>query len=109
MTPEQRMGTDPHIQAALAELEALIRGQYPSATFEVFHGEDPEGIYLRTTVDVADTDEVVDVFIDRLVDLQVDDGLPVYIIPVRPLARTTEELKARSTRLHGIMAMPPLT
>ena len=30
---------------------------------------------------------VVEVYIDRLLELQIDEGLAVYVVPVRPLAR----------------------
>ena len=41
--------------------------------------------YLVTTVDIADTDEVIAVVGDRLVALQVEEGLPVYVTPLRPI------------------------
>jgi hypothetical protein len=75
------------IQAAVSELQALIQQHYPAATFQVTQGEDPVGTYVLATVDVDDTDDVVDVYMDRLLGLQIDDGLPVYVVPVRPLDR----------------------
>lgn len=77
----------PRIEHAIAELKGLIDRQYPNATFAVRAGEDPEGVYLVATVDVEDMGEVVDVFLDRLVDFQVDEELPVYVLAVRPLER----------------------
>ncbi|HVC80350.1 MAG TPA: hypothetical protein VNL35_07620 [Chloroflexota bacterium] len=74
---------DPRIEAALQELRTLILTRYPTAAFLTFPGDDPAGMYLRATVEVEDTDEVVDVIIDRLLAMQVDEGLPVYVIPVR--------------------------
>ncbi len=76
-----------HMQAAIMELQGLIRQHYPDTTFEVVHGDDPTGIYVLATVDVEDTEAVVDIYIDRLLELQIDAGLAVYIVPVRPLAR----------------------
>jgi hypothetical protein len=73
----------PRMQAALAELQGLIQQAYPTATFAVALGEDPEGLYVLATVDVDDTDAVVDVYIDRLLTLQIDDGLPIYVVPLR--------------------------
>ena len=99
MMPEQHTPHEPRIEAAIAELAELVRRRYPEATFEVTQEEDPEGTYLTATVDVEDTDEVVDVFIDRMVDLQVKDGLPVYVIPVRPIERAAAAYEqARRTR-----------
>jgi hypothetical protein len=51
------------------------------------YGDDPTGIYVLATVDAEDTEAVVDVYIDRLLELQIDAGLAIYVIPVRPLAR----------------------
>ncbi len=45
---------------------------------------------MITTVDVDDTDAVVEVYIDRLLELQIDDGLSVYVVPIRPLDRFTK-------------------
>jgi hypothetical protein len=42
---------------------------------------------VLATVDVEDTEAVMDVYIDRLLELQIDAGLAVYVVPVRPLAR----------------------
>lgn len=86
---------DEQVERALDELRSIIRRRFPEAQFEVFHGEDPEGTYLSAIVDVEDSDEVVDVFIDRLIDMQVEDGLPVYVVPVRPLERVLEEIQRR--------------
>jgi hypothetical protein len=80
---------DTRIAQALDELRELIRGQYPTAAFTVAQGDDPEGIYLTVQVDVVDIDEVVDVFIGRLIDMQVDDDLPIYVIPVEPRTHVT--------------------
>ena len=73
---------------------ALIQRMYDE-------GVDPEGLYLVTTVDIADTDEVMAVVGDRLVELQVDAGLPVYVTPLRPIERVIAQLREREA------AIPP--
>jgi len=83
MVAERHLDQDPRIEAALLELRALIQARYPTAAFLTFHGDDPAGMYLQATVEIDDTDEVVDVIIDRLLAMQVDEGLPVYVLPVR--------------------------
>jgi hypothetical protein len=35
----------------------------------------------------------MDLIIDRLLDLQVEQGLPVYVILLRPIERVREELR----------------
>jgi hypothetical protein len=85
----------PRVEEALQELQRLITARFPQAAFVVEEGFDPEGIYLVTTVDIADTDEVIAVVGDRLVALQVDEGLPVYVTPLRPIERVVAELRER--------------
>src|SRR5215510_16386850 len=87
MRAKQRNLMPPHMQAAIEELQRLIQQHYPEATFQVEPGDDPTGLYVLVTIDVEDTDVVVDVYIDRLLELQIDGGLAVYVVPVRPLAR----------------------
>jgi hypothetical protein len=77
----------PHMQAAIMEVQDLIQQHYPNTTFEVVFGDDPTGIYVLATVDIEDTEAVVDVYIDRLLELQIDAGLAIHVVPVRPLAR----------------------
>jgi len=83
MTAEQFNVTDPRMQAAVTELLDLIRARYPSTTFTVGEFEGPDSVFMRAIVDVDDTDEVTEVFIDRMIDLQVEDGLSIYVVPVR--------------------------
>ena len=87
MTPERRIPITPRMQEAIDELQGLIAARYPAATFEIGEGEDPDGVYLTATVDVEDMGEVVDVFLDRMVDLQVEEELPLFVVAVRPAAR----------------------
>ncbi len=72
---------DERIQQGIAELQGMIRKHFDEAEFTVFRGDDPEGVYVRVTVDVEDTDEVVNIFLERLLELQVEEELPLYVIP----------------------------
>jgi len=83
------------MEEAVHELKGLITARFPQAAFVVEEGYDPEGIYLVTTVDIADTDEVMAVVGDRLVELQVEEGLPVYVTPLRPITRVVAQLRER--------------
>src|SRR5436853_764301 len=95
MRPERDVPLTPRMEEALNELKGTISERFPQASFTVEEGFDPKGIYLVTTVDIADTDEVIAVIGDRLVELQVDEGLPVYVTPLRPIQRVLAELKMR--------------
>jgi len=89
------MRSNEHIEAAIAELRAAVARAFPTATFEVRTGDDPEGVYLLPIVDIEDTDVVFDVVADRLLELQIDERLPVYVFPIRTPERIRADLEAR--------------
>ena len=95
MRTETHRHLSPRMHDAVHELQGLISASFPDATFVVEGGFDPEGIYVVTTVDIPDTDEVITVVGDRLVDLQVDEGLPIYVTPLRPIERVVAQLHER--------------
>ncbi len=78
---------DPRVQRALADLQRRILAVHPTATFAVGPGDEPPGIYLTATIDADEFDDVLDAVIPRLVDVQVDEGLPVYLALEQPLER----------------------
>src|SRR4051794_8324782 len=92
---------DPRIERAIAELQDMVRQQWPTSTFSMSSGEDPEGIYLDAVVDVDDTDDVMDVIVDRLLELQVEEQLPVYVVITR-----TPERTARGMHLQPLQNPP---
>ena len=87
---------NPRIQAALAELRELVLQRFPAATFTVYRGDDPDGIYLTPVVDVEDLDEVIDAVLRRWVDMQVYEGLPVYVVPDWPIERLRQHLRRQA-------------
>ena len=95
MKPESHVPLTPRMEEAGQELKGVITQRFPQAAFVVEEGADPKGIYLVTTVDIADTDEVIDLVGARLVELQVDEGLPVYVTPLRPIERVIAQLRER--------------
>ena len=96
MTTEQLSGIDTRAQDALTELQELIRLHFPTVTFAVSRGEDhADGIHLTTTVDVEDPDDVTDVVIDRVLALQVEEGIPVHVIPIRTPERALQAVQAQ--------------
>ncbi len=100
MTREESNRNNPSIERAVTELQAMIVTRYPDATFAVWQGEDPVGTYLTATVDVPDTDEVTDLIIERLIAMQVEEELPVYVIPVRPITRIQAAQRQREHVAH---------
>jgi hypothetical protein len=85
----------PKMLAAIAEMKKRVRARYPDATFDLAQDdEDPSIIHLITVVDVEDPDEVTDLVIDRMGELLVDEGLPLYVIPIRAPDRVAAMLAA---------------
>jgi hypothetical protein len=75
---------DSRRREAIRELTSLIRRQYPTATFAVAPDPDDSDItILWTTVAVDDRDQVLDLVIERELQLQIEEGVPVYVVPIR--------------------------
>jgi hypothetical protein len=85
---QRRYVDTPRIAQAVDELISLILGRYPNADLTVSEGEDPDGVYITAMVDIEDPDEVTDFIIERTMTLQIDEQLPVYVIPIRAPRRT---------------------
>jgi hypothetical protein len=102
MKTETHIRLTPRMKEAIHELKGLITARFPQAAFVVEEGFDPEGVYLITTVDIADTDDVIAVIGDRLVELQVDEGLPVYVVGANLIAPSFEG--SGCFRLHPIVS-----
>ena len=92
MSPEPKLNLDQATRSAIDEIKATITERYPGASFAVSRGDDPEGIYLRTTIDLDDVDQVLDGILDELYDIQVERALPIYVIPLQPVDRVLESL-----------------
>jgi len=106
MSRERLEESDPRIQQAVAELQALIAARYPTATFSVGPGgENPEGTYLTACVNLDDPDAVLDLVIDRVLELQIEEHLPIHVVPVRTPERVERLLRERHGA--GVPAMPP--
>lgn len=83
---------------ALDEIEARILARYPTATFEVARGDDPPGMYVTVMVDVDYTTEVLDLVTDRLLELQIDERLPLYVVPIHTPERIERAIGDQSAR-----------
>ena len=73
---------DEKTQQVFAEVQARITAAYPEATFTVAVGEDPVGIYVDAYTDAPDGFAVLDLVSDWLVDLHVNEGLAIHVIPL---------------------------
>ncbi len=104
MKQEVQSARDPRVLQAAAELEQLIRSRYPQAAFELIEGEDPPGARLRVTVDVEDVEPVRALYLDRLVELQVEEGIPIYLRTVQPPHRWSPRLGSPAQEIPTVPA-----
>jgi hypothetical protein len=92
------------IQEILEEFEKLIGKAYPEATFDIEFGGEPDGVYLIVTVDLEDTEEVLDVVMDRMLEVQIEERLPVYVLPLRPTGSKYEPGRRQEQTVADIAA-----
>ena len=91
MSNEYERTLDPRRQQAVTELRGMIARQYPTASFDVGPSEeDSQVTHLTATVDLDDPDEVADLVMERMLTLQLDEGIPVYVIPIRTPERVAK-------------------
>jgi hypothetical protein len=69
------------MQAAVAELRAMIESKYPNVEFRVYRGEDPIGVYIEVMTPTDDTLEIGNLISDRELQMQLDEGLAIYVVP----------------------------
>ncbi len=103
-TPVPPDKNDPRIQAALAELRERILRHFPAATFDVHLSPDGDIVWLDAIVDVDDLDEVTDIVLEREVELQVEEGVPVGVMgrwPEERIAEYDRQLAATRAEASG--------
>lgn len=107
MSKEYMHSLDPQRQQAIAELTELVKQHYPTTSFEIGPSEDdPDVTHITATVDIDDPDEVVDLVIDRMLELQIDEGVPVYVIPIRTPERVAALRQHQRPRERSAAQLP---
>jgi hypothetical protein len=85
------------------ELKKTILERHPEATFELGPGgENPTAIFLDAYVDLDDPFEILDEIGERVVDIQVDEGVPLFVMPRQSpdRARAYERQRQSGTRIR---------
>lgn len=100
---ECRVPITSRMEELIAEMKDRISRRFPTTTYEMYQGEDPVGIYLIAIVDTDDLEEVNELFSSRIVDVQVDEGIPLFVItertPERSAALLAREAEERASLL----------
>jgi hypothetical protein len=73
---------DERTQQAIDEVQDVIKAAFPEAAFQVHRGDDPAGIYIDAYTKAESGFDVLDLIGDRLVDLCVDEGLGIHVVPL---------------------------
>lgn len=91
---------DPRAQPAIDEIQQAILKRWPDVTFSIHRGPDnPNGIHMDVFVDEEDPDVVLEGGLtDRLVDILVDDGIPLHVIPLHTHERALAAYAAYKER-----------
>lgn len=98
--------TTSRTREALDEPRGIIADRYPEAAFEVQRGEEPTAFWLVTTVPVEDRYDVIDLFLDRLVEPPVGEAPPVFVDVQRTPEREAAVLAA-ATRPAAVVTSSP--
>lgn len=92
---------DPRLSAAIADLTGLIRRKYPTASFDTARAPDePEIVLLFAIVNTADLDEVLDLVMERVLHYQLDEDLPIHVIPLQDPTAVEDALKRAIRELY---------
>jgi hypothetical protein len=105
MKQKHRASTEdlgPRMESALEELRGMIAERHPTASFEVSRSQDePHNVHLKAIVDLDDADQVLDLVSERLLQLQVEERIPVHVIPIRTPERVLAAMKTRDPAGDG--------
>jgi hypothetical protein len=94
---------DARAQPAIDEIQQAILRRWPDVTFSIHRGPDnPNGIHMDVFVDQEDPDVVLEGLTDRLVDILVDDGIPLHVIPLHTPERALAAVIAYENRYHRL-------
>lgn len=79
MTP---LFVDEKTQRVVTEAQRRIQAVYPEAGFRLSQGDDPVGLYLDVYTDAEESVGVLNVVNNWLVDLSVNEGIVLHVIPL---------------------------
>lgn len=83
MTERWKWAPVKRIKEAAEELKGLVRTKYPDAEFRLARaGNDRYIWHLWTTVDIDDPEEVKALTLHRELDMQDEEHIPLYVIPM---------------------------
>jgi hypothetical protein len=73
---------DERTKQAINEAQDAIKAVFPEAALQVHRGEDPTGFDIDASPKAEHGFDGLDVIGDRLVDLCVEAGVGIYVVPL---------------------------
>jgi len=73
---------DRRVSKHIQEFQQIIKGRFPEARFRSYRGPQPRHFFLEAYTDADDEFEVLDLVGDRIVDILVDEGTRIHVIPL---------------------------
>jgi hypothetical protein len=81
----------------------MILAKYPDAKIQAEIGFEPLGVYLFTTVDLDDPDEVLELVLNRVLEFIVDEDIPIHVLPLQ----TDERNRKLREEMEATKHLPP--
>jgi len=92
-------GSYRRVQHAARELRATILEKHPNARFRLARAADEWRSWnLWTMVDAEDLDEVSDLVTERALNMRVEEGIPIHVVPIRGRDAQAGALSATSRK-----------
>ena len=94
------------MRGAIETVRVMIGREYPSATFRLSRGpDDADQVLLWATVDLDDTEEVLDFASESLWQLEVEEGIILHVIPLKTPERMLADMRAHdAARRQAVIA-----
>jgi len=73
---------DSRVRQHIEEFQHIIKEQFPEATFKTYPGQLPHHFFIKAYTDVDDEFEVLDLVGDQIIDILVDEGIRIHVIPM---------------------------
>ena len=66
----------------ILEFQRILTQRFPEAGFKSYRGQQPDHFFLETFTDADDEFDVLDLVGDRIVDILVNEGIRIHVIPL---------------------------
>ncbi|MBM2827276.1 MAG: hypothetical protein HW403_1340 [Dehalococcoidia bacterium] len=65
----------------------MVVASFPEAEFQVYEGEDPQGVYINAYTNTPSGWNVINVVSERVTDILLDEGYNIGVVPSSKVAK----------------------